>query len=98
VAAVFQTFAQWSMVVNLAVEDQPNAIGAAMHWLMTRCRKIDNRETPETESPAAVVENQLAGVIRAAVRHHIAHRSDQRWFDIAMHRSILPDSTDTTHS
>ncbi len=37
-ASLFQALTQLSVVVNLAVENQPEAIGATMHWLMTSLR------------------------------------------------------------
>ena len=42
-AALLQACAQLSVVINLAIENQPDSIGAAAHRLISGRRKIDNR-------------------------------------------------------
>src|SRR5436305_1454249 len=44
-----------------------------------------------------LVENQIAGVIGAAMRHHVAHRHDQVEIDLALARAIFPYSADAAH-
>src|SRR6266446_7671248 len=56
VAALFEAFTKTCVVVNLAVEDQPDAFRATMHRLISRRRKIDDRETAKTKTAASLVD------------------------------------------
>src|SRR5438552_9166745 len=96
-ATLLQAGAQLSVVVDLAVENQPDAIRATMHRLVAGFREIDDRQTAKPETAATLVKDQLTSVIRSTVYHHIAHSLDQRALDAACRRSVLPDSTDATH-
>src|SRR5260370_16401644 len=60
-------------------------------------RQNDDRKPAKTKTAARVVKDQLAGIVRAAMRHHVAHRSDQRALDIPLRRSVFPDSADAAH-
>src|SRR5262249_21189007 len=57
VAFGFQSFTQRSVVVNLAVENQPDSIRAAVHWLMTRFGKIDYRQPAKAKATTRIVED-----------------------------------------
>src|SRR3954470_7615190 len=48
-ATLFQSFAQPGVIINFAVENEPRAISAAMHGLMTRGGKIYDREAAEAK-------------------------------------------------
>src|SRR6266851_2416773 len=52
VTAPFQALTQFSVVVNLSVENQPDAIGATTHGLVAGCRQIDNREPAKPKTAA----------------------------------------------
>src|SRR6185436_7307499 len=97
-ATLFQAFANGRMVVDLAIENQPHAIGAATHWLVPRFRQIDDGQSPKAKATATVVKDKRAGVVRPTMRHHIAHALNQRAVDIAARRRIFPDSANTTHA
>jgi hypothetical protein len=45
---------------------------------MARGGEIDDRESTKAEAAATIVEDQNAGVIRATMRHLIAHARQQR--------------------
>ena len=73
VAASFQFTAQFRKVVNLTVEDYPNA-GVFVVDRLTPARKIDNAEPthPKSDRPARV--NTL--VVRPAMHDSLAHPVD----------------------
>ena len=66
------------MVVDLAVEDQPQFDRATMHWLVPGFREIDDRKPAKTKPAATVVKDQFAGVVGSAMLHLVAHARDQR--------------------
>jgi hypothetical protein len=88
VTALFEICTQHSVVVDLAVEDKPRAVVAAVHRLMSRRRKIDNREPSK---------DQLARIVRPAMRHLIAHAREQRRLNSSFARPVFPNSTNSTH-
>ena len=96
-AALFQSLAEACMIVNLAVENQPHAIGAAMHRLMARFGQIDDRQTSKAETASGFIKDEFARIVRSAVSHYIAHRSEQPRRDIAARCAVLPDSADSAH-
>src|SRR6266404_7254128 len=96
-ATLLQTRTQLSMVVNLAVENQPDAIGATMHRLVASFRQIDDRQPAKAQTAASPVKDQLTRVIRPTVYHHVAHSLDERALDATFGRSVLPDSADAAH-
>ena len=85
------------MVVDLAVENQPRTIVAAVHWLMSGGGEVDDREAAKAETAATVVEDQIACVVWAAMSHLIAHACDQRRLNRALTRAVFPDSADSAH-
>src|SRR5712692_1908309 len=95
---MFQALTQLSVVVNLAVENQPDAIGATMHWLMTSLRQIDDRQPPKSKTAAPVIKDQFAGIVRSAVGHHVAHPLNQRALDATLGCSVFPNSADAAHA
>src|SRR5947209_11105642 len=97
VAALLQTCAQGSVVVNLSVEDEPDVFGAASHRLMSGFREINDRETAKAEAAARVVKEQRARIIRPAMLHLVAHPFNERTLNAPARCSVLPDSTDATH-
>jgi hypothetical protein len=52
-----------------------------MHRLMTGSRKIDDRESTKSKTPASVVEYKFAKIIWPAMGHLIAHSRQQRLID-----------------
>ena len=72
-AALLEISANECVVIDLAVEDEPCALIAAVHRLVAGGREIDDRETTKPEAAAMIVEDQIAGVVRTAMRHLIAH-------------------------
>src|SRR5260370_42145421 len=68
-----------------------------MHRLVARFRQIDDRQAPKAETAALLVENQFSSIVRPAMRHHIAHRSQQLAPDIAARCSVFPNSADAAH-
>ena len=96
-AALRQPGSQLFVIVNLAVKDEPDAIGAATHRLVTGFRQIDDRQPAKTKAAAPFVKEQLARVVRSAMRHHVAHALNQRALDSAFSRSVFPDSADSAH-
>ena len=98
VAALFEIGAKESVVVDLAVEDEPRAFVAAVHWLMAGGGKIDDGETSKSEPAAALVEDQLTSVVGAAMSHLIAHAREQRGLNRAFTGAILPNSANPTHN
>jgi hypothetical protein len=85
------------VVVNFAVEDEPGALVAAVHRLMTGGGKVDDRQATETETAAMLVEDQLARVVRTAMRHFIAHARDQRKINASFARAVFPNSANAAH-
>ena len=59
--------------------------------------QINDRKTAKSKSTAAIVEKQFTGIVRATMRHHVAHALDERQLNIAARRSVFPDSANTTH-
>jgi len=85
------------VVVNLAVKDEPRLIVAAMHRLVTGGREVDDREPAKPEAATAIVEEEFAGVVGAAMRHLIAHAHEQRGLDRSLTRTVFPNSADSAH-
>jgi hypothetical protein len=78
VTASFEIGADEGVVVDLAIEDEPRALVATVHWLMARGGEIDDRESTKAEAAAMIIEDQIAGVIRSTMSHLIAHARQQR--------------------
>src|SRR6266852_3099357 len=97
VAALFEAFTKTCMVVNLAVEDQPDAFRAAMHRLISRRRKIDDREPAKTKPTAFLVKEQRSFIVRPAMPHFVAHALDKRQANAPFARAVFPDSANATH-
>src|ERR1044072_342957 len=97
VPALLEAFTELSVVVNLPVEDKPNAIAAAVHRLIAGRRKIDDRKPAKPKTQARFIQQLRAGIIGTAVRHRVAHAFDQRQIDAPLARAVLPDSADATH-
>src|SRR5437762_3884531 len=85
------------MVVNFTVENQPDSVRTSVHWLMAGFRQVNNRQPAKSKSSAAFIKDQFAGVVRTAMRHDIAHALDESALDIALRRSVFPNSTNAAH-
>src|SRR5664279_3076372 len=97
-APLFKIGPQITVIVDLAVKNQPNIPRfAPAHRLMARRREIDDRQSSKAEAATAIIENMGAGVIRPTMRHCVAHRFDQRQFDASLARSIFPNSDNSAH-
>src|ERR1043165_9273309 len=97
VAVRFEADAEFCVVVDLAVEDEPGVLVAAVHRLMTGGGEIDDRQTAKPEAAAMIIKKQVARVVRAAMRHLVAHSRDERSVDRSFARAVFPDSTDAAH-
>src|SRR5215207_4865499 len=97
-APLLEIFAEESVVVNLAVEDEPHALVAAVHWLMSSGGKIDDRETSKAEPAAMLVEDQFSCIVRATMGHLITHAREQRGLNRSLACTILPNSANSAHS
>jgi hypothetical protein len=86
------------VVINLAVEDRPDAARrAAPHRVVARRGEIDDGEPSVAEAQPPAVEQLRARVVRPAVRHPVAHPFDERQFDPSLARTVLPDTADAAH-
>src|SRR5207237_9465939 len=70
-AALLKAFAQRRMVVNFAVENQPDAISTAMHWLMPGFREIDDGKPAKAQTAAAVAKETRACIVETRAPHHV---------------------------
>ena len=96
-AACFELFAERRVVVDLAVKNEPGVFVAAVHRLMTGSREVNDRKPAEAETAMRVVKDQFAGIVRAAMRHLIAHSRDERRLYSTFARAVLPNSANPTH-
>ena len=96
-ASLLQTRSQFGVVVDFAVKNQPDAIGAALHWLMPGWRQIDDRKAAEPKTAAEIVETEFTRVIRATVLHLVAHFCDERYVYTPLACAVFPDSADAAH-
>jgi hypothetical protein len=85
------------VVVNLAIENEPNAIRATSHRLVSGFRQIDDRQATKAKPAPIFVKEQLTSIVRPAMRHHVAHPLNQRALDIAARGSVFPNSTNAAH-
>src|SRR5262249_5324057 len=97
VPSFLQFLAQLHMVVDLAIEHQPHAIGATVHRLMTGWRKINDRQPAKPNPAAPLSETQCAGVVRTTMSHLVAHPTDECEINSPCGRAVFPDSANTTH-
>src|SRR5207302_7682984 len=70
VPACFQALAQIGVVINLAVENNPDGAGFVAEGLMPS-GNVNNAEPPHTQPDRAVGVNAV--IVRPAMRHHDAH-------------------------
>src|SRR5205085_11847922 len=98
VTTLFEIGAEKSMVVDLAIEDEPGVFVTTVHRLMTRGRQVDDGEPAKPKPTAMPIKHQLARIVRPAMHHLIAHACKQRLLDRAFTRPILPNSTNSTHN
>src|ERR1700720_137966 len=97
-AALFQPAPQIFVVVDLAIENQPDvAARATLHRLIAGWWQVDDRKAAETEPQPVAVENPHTDVVRTAVRHRIAHPLDKRALDVSYSRSVFPNSANAAH-
>jgi len=96
VTAFDQRMAQLPVIVNFAVEYDPDRPVLIGHGLATG-REIDNRKPAHAERH--VVPDEVTFVIRAAVLDHIAHLLDggSGHFWRRRHPSLSYESCDSTH-
>src|SRR6185295_12166183 len=74
VAASLELVAQLPKVVNLAIESHADRLPIVQHRLVAELGPIDDRQATMPEPDAAV--GPQAGVIGAAMAHHVAHRDE----------------------
>src|SRR5687767_2793889 len=96
VSARSKLFAQFAVVINLAVESENVTAVRRKHWLVAGGSRINDRETAMAEAgaPAGIinrVRNPHAMVVATAVLDTFEHRSN------ACLRVAAYDSSNTTH-
>ena len=66
------------MVVDLAVERDPDALVLIRHRVVTGRRQVDDRKSPMAERHAATTcrPDGCARVVRSAMDHRVTHRHD----------------------
>src|SRR4051794_24945694 len=69
-ATSYKLFAKFEMIVNFAIEHNPQRLVFIADRLMSSLQ-VNNAETPHSQSSRAVEVESL--VIRAAMYHHAAH-------------------------
>jgi hypothetical protein len=98
VAGRFERRAQLAVVVDLAVEDDPDRPVFVVDRLMAG-RQIDDAEPPHAD--AGPLFNQETLVVRAAMPDGVAHRVDERAPGVGMkrrdHASRLDEPGDAAH-
>jgi hypothetical protein len=92
-----QSLSKIQMVVDLAIENNPMRIVAAVHWLVTGCGKIDDGKPSETEATSLLIKEEIAGVVWTTMRHFIAHAIEQGGLNLPLSCSVFPDSTNAAH-
>jgi hypothetical protein len=73
VTATFQIRADRSVIIDFAVEDNPNGSVLVRHWLVATAQ-IHNAQTPEPKSDGRV--QVIAGIIGSAVNELLRHGLD----------------------
>jgi hypothetical protein len=61
---------QFFVIINLAVEYNPNRFPGVGHWLMA-ASQVNNRKPPESEAKRAIVK--ITAVIRTSMKHRPGH-------------------------
>jgi hypothetical protein len=91
VTALPKPRAELDVVVDLAIEDQPDRAVFISHRLMPGRREIYDGQPPMAESDAAI-DIQTA-IVRTAMQHGVAHRAQLR---LVNGPSIKSKNTDDT--
>src|SRR6185437_7366863 len=76
-AALFKSLSQFSVDINLAIENNPNLLAlTTAHRLIACRRKINDGEATKTKTKVPIVEERGTLVVRPAMRHRVAHALD----------------------
>src|SRR5581483_9366864 len=95
----FQLGANFAEVINLSVVDDPITSFRIVHWLMAERRDIENGEPPVSEAhmdavaDVFLVQQDRAGIIRAAVRQGLSGALKQAGRNFRRLRCYTYDST-----
>ena len=82
------------MVVDLAVEDDPVAVGGLAHGLMTGLAQIDDGQAPVRQSHPLIGRPPQPRVVRAAMGHGVPTGQEPI---LLGHRSRRGDAVETAH-
>ena len=88
-SARFEIAAQFAMIVDFAVEDNPNRAVLVCHWLIAG-REINDAEARVPQNHARILMD--ARTVGTAMRERVAHR-----FDDCAIRLLAYHSTDAAH-
>src|SRR5215475_6835583 len=94
-AARFQLGTQVAVVVDFAVENDPDAVVFVRHRLATAAQ-IHNGQTTVSQ-PDAVAQIQ-SRVIRPSMRQSVTHCDKARFVDLTIQLFRNGDATDATHN
>ena len=89
--------AQLGVVVDLAVEDEPERAVLVRHRLHRRRREVDDREPAIPEPDASVRGEPGRGAVGPAVDHRLAHAGDELAVDRGCGRVEAEDAGDAAH-
>src|SRR5512135_3062463 len=86
VSVFFQLLAQLSIIINLAVERDPDRFVLVAHGLLSRWGKINDAQAlmPEADTDPGAVMDDLAFVVGASMGERAAHAAEDLRIDFSV--------------